>query len=121
MSRGVDVLAVLDRQMRDRADRAARYGKQADKAAAKHGGRQITADRMAEHARILLAELRSMRAPLIELRSTARASLEARDLADQMVADERLTRALAACQPTDTDHNREDVDGLCVEESDNGV
>jgi len=45
----------------------------------------------------------------------------ARDLADQMVADERLTRALAACQPTDTDHNREDVDGLCVEESDNGV
>lgn len=101
MSRGVDVLAVLDRQLRDRADRAARYGKQADKAAAKHGGRQVTADRMAEHARLLLAELRSMRAPLIELRSAARASLAARDLTDQVMADERLLAALAAFESED--------------------
>ena len=101
MSRGVDVLAVLDRQLRDRADRAARYGKQADKAAAKHGGRQVTADRMAEHARLLLAELRSMHAPLIELRSAARASLDARDLADQLAADDRLRAALAACESED--------------------
>lgn len=53
-----------------------------------------------------------------DLRAAAHASLAARDLADQVAADEWLARALAACQPTDTDHNREDVDGLCVEESD---
>lgn len=35
-----------------------------------------------------------------------------------MAADDRLRAALAACEPTDTDHNREAVDGLCVEESD---
>lgn len=98
MSRAVDVLAVLDRQLRDRADRAARYGKQADKAAAKHGARQVTADRMAEHARIQLEELRSLRAPLIELRAAAHASLAARDLADQIAADDRLRAALAACE-----------------------
>lgn len=49
--------------------------------------------------------------------AAAHASLTARDLSDQMAADEWLTRALAACEPTDTDHNREAVDGLCVEES----
>lgn len=99
MSRGVDVLGILDRQLRDRADRAARYGKQADKAAAKYGSRQVTADRMAEHARVLLAELRSLRTPLIELRAAAHASLAARDLADQIAADDRLRAALAACEP----------------------
>lgn len=51
------------------------------------------------------------------LRTAAHASLTARDLADQMAADDRLRAALAACEPTDTDHNREAVDGLCVEES----
>lgn len=98
MSR-VDVLEVLDRQLRDRADRAARYGKQADKVAAKNGARQVTADRMAEHARIQLDELRSLRAPLIELRAAAHASLTARDLSDQVAADDRLRAALAACAP----------------------
>ncbi|MBN5028231.1 hypothetical protein JY419_02170 [Stenotrophomonas maltophilia] len=100
----MDVLAVLDRQLRDRADRAARYGKQADKAAAKHGARQVTADRMAEHARIQLEELRSLRAPLIELQAAARASLAARDLADQIAADDRLRASLAACEP-ETPHD----------------
>lgn len=52
-----------------------------------------------------------------ELRAAAHASLKARDLADQMAADDRLRAALAACEPTDTDHNREAVDGLCGEES----
>ncbi len=56
-----------------------------------------------------------------EVFAAAHASLTARDLADQMAADDRLRAALAACEPTDTDHNREAVDGLCVEESDNGV
>lgn len=53
-----------------------------------------------------------------EVLAAARASLDARDLADQLAADDRLRAALAACEPTDTDHNREAVDGLCVEESD---
>jgi hypothetical protein len=53
-----------------------------------------------------------------ELRAAARASLDARDLADQLGADEWLERALAACEPIHTDHNREAVDGLCVEEND---
>ncbi len=52
-----------------------------------------------------------------ELRAAAHASLTARDLSDQVAADQWLARALAACQPTETDHNREDVDGLCVEET----
>lgn len=50
--------------------------------------------------------------------AAAHASLAARDLAEQMAADDRLRAALAACEPTDTDHNREAVDGLCVEEND---
>lgn len=52
------------------------------------------------------------------LRTAAHASLAARDLSDQIAADDRLRAALAACEPTDTDHNREAVDGLCVEEND---
>lgn len=52
-----------------------------------------------------------------EVLAAARASLDARDLVDQMAADDRLRAALAACEPTDTDHNREAVDGLCVEET----
>ncbi|QKW55054.1 hypothetical protein [Stenotrophomonas sp. NA06056] len=72
---------------------------------------------MADHARMQLAELRSLRGPLIELRAAAHASLTARDLSDQIAADEWLARDLAACEPTDTDSNRKAVDGLCVEES----
>jgi len=53
-----------------------------------------------------------------EVLAAARASLDARDLADQLAADEWLERALAACEPIHTDHNREAVDGLCVEEND---
>lgn len=52
-----------------------------------------------------------------EVFAAAHASLTARDLADQLAADDRLRAALAACEPTNTDHNREAVDGLCVEES----
>ncbi|WP_414555724.1 hypothetical protein [Stenotrophomonas forensis] len=55
-----------------------------------------------------------------ELQAAAHASLTARNLSDQLAADDRLRAALVACEPTDTDHNREAVDGLCVEESDNG-
>lgn len=34
-----------------------------------------------------------------ELKAAAHASLTARDLADQMAADDRLRAALAACEP----------------------
>ncbi len=54
---------------------------------------------------------------IAEVFAAARASLDARDLADQLAADEWLERALAACEPIHTDDNREAVDGLCVEEN----
>ncbi|HHA2629420.1 TPA: hypothetical protein ACOEOK_000862 [Stenotrophomonas maltophilia] len=66
----------------------------------------------------LFNELRAEDRRVAEVFAAARASLDARDLADQLAADEWLERALAACAPTDTDHNREAVDGLCVEETD---
>ncbi|AEM50767.1 hypothetical protein [Stenotrophomonas maltophilia] len=44
------------------------------------------------------------RAAVAEVFAAAYASLAARDLADQMAADDRLRAALAACEPTDTDH-----------------
>jgi len=50
--------------------------------------------------------------------SAAKAVLVASDFGDVLRAEKRLRAALAACEPTDTDHNREAVDGLCVEESD---
>lgn len=58
------------------------------------------------------------RVAVAEVFAAAHASLAARDLTDQLAADGRLRAALAACEPTDTDHNREAVDGLCVEEND---
>ncbi|HGK7302434.1 TPA: hypothetical protein ACJ509_000260 [Stenotrophomonas maltophilia] len=67
MSVAVNALALLDAQLKDRAERAARYGRHADKAAAKHGARQVTADRMADHAKVLLAELLAVRAAVAEL------------------------------------------------------
>lgn len=67
MSADVNVLALLDAQLKDRAERAARYGKHADKAAAKLGARQVTADRMADHAKVLLTELLAVRGAVAEL------------------------------------------------------
>lgn len=57
---------------------------------------------------------------IAEVFAAARASLAARDLADQIAADELLSAALAACEPIYPHNEREAVDGLCVEESDNG-
>lgn len=53
-----------------------------------------------------------------EVLAAANASLAARDLADQMAADDRLRAALAACEPTDQYNQHEAVEGLCVEEID---
>lgn len=67
MSRPGDVLAVMDRQLRNRAERANRYTRSAEKAARKAGQPQITADRMAEYESLLLSELREARAVVAEL------------------------------------------------------
>lgn len=44
-------------------------------------------------------DLISARAAVAEVFAAAHASLAARDLADQMAADDRLRAALAACEP----------------------
>ena len=69
----IDVLAVMDAQLRDRAERANRYRKNAEKAARKNGEPQITADRMAVYADLQLTELRQARAGVAELIDAATA------------------------------------------------
>lgn len=44
-------------------------------------------------------DLREARSRIAEVFAAAHASLAARDLADQMAADDRLRAALAACEP----------------------
>lgn len=73
----VDVLAVLDRQLRDRAERANRYRKNAEKSARKSGEPQITADRMAAYTDLQLVELREARAAVAALIAERDALLEA--------------------------------------------
>ena len=93
MSVAVNALALLDAQLKDRAERAARYGRHADKAAAKHGARQVTADRMADHAKVLLAEL------LAELLAVRAA------VAELIAADSQYDSARAAWL---ADHSKHD-------------
>lgn len=45
------------------------------------------------------AQIDATRIAFANVRSAAHASLTARDLADQMAADDRLRAALAACEP----------------------
>ncbi|HIB8542093.1 TPA: hypothetical protein ACWX5B_000508 [Stenotrophomonas maltophilia] len=52
---------------------------------------------------------------IAEVFAAAHASLTARDLADQLAADDRLRAALAACEPTDSNHQQEAIDGICAE------
>lgn len=89
MNAQVDVLAVMDRQLRDRAERANRYRKNAEKSARKSGEPQITADRMAAYTDLQLAELKAARdavAALIAERDALREALlkltEAADTSD---------------------------------------
>lgn len=63
-------------------------------------------------------QIEAVRAAFSNLRAAAHACLTSIDFQDQYIADANLAMALAACEPTDTDHNREAVDGLCVEEND---
>ncbi|HDX0788028.1 TPA: hypothetical protein RNT04_001025 [Stenotrophomonas maltophilia] len=46
-----------------------------------------------------VSRLKAARAGVAEVFAAAHASLAARDLADQMAADDRLRAALAACEP----------------------
>lgn len=64
------------------------------------------------------AQIDAVRMAFANVRSAARAYRDSSDLVDVITTGDRLDAALAACEPTDTDHNREAVDGLCVEESD---
>ncbi|HBZ8061209.1 hypothetical protein [Stenotrophomonas maltophilia] len=59
--------------------------------------------------------LKAARAGVAEVFAAAHASLAARDLADQIAADDRLRAALAACEPTDSNHQQEAIDGICAE------
>ncbi|MDQ7301919.1 hypothetical protein [Stenotrophomonas sp. Sm0581] len=68
----------------------------------------------------LFNELQAEDRRVAEVFEAAREVLSVSDFPDLLHAEERLREALDACEPTDTDHNREAVDGLCVEESDNG-
>lgn len=67
MSAPVDVLAGLDRNLKDRAERAARYGRKADKEATRRGFRNEAGDRKAEFERLLLQQLSEARAAVAEL------------------------------------------------------
>lgn len=64
------------------------------------------------------AQIDAVRMAFANVRAAARAYRDSSDLVDVIVTGDRLDAALAACDPTDTDNNREAVDGLCVEESD---
>lgn len=64
------------------------------------------------------AQIDAVRMAFASVRVAARAYRDSSDLVDVIVTGDRLDAALAACEPTDTDHNREAVDGLCVEEND---
>lgn len=61
---------VLDRHLRNQAERAHRHRKKADKAAAKLGAPQISAERRAEFEELLLKELLTVRSVLAAWRPT---------------------------------------------------
>ncbi|KDE88246.1 hypothetical protein D7Y57_05290 [Stenotrophomonas maltophilia] len=64
------------------------------------------------------AQIDAVRMAFANVRAAARAYRDSSDLVDVILTGDRLDAALAACEPADTDHNREAVDGLCVEEND---
>lgn len=55
---------------------------------------------------------------IAEVFEAAHAVLSVSDFPDLLHAEERLRAALAACEPIYPHNEREAVDGLCVEESD---
>lgn len=67
MSAPLNALAALDANLKDRAERAARYGKKADKEAERRGFRNPAGDRKADFERHLLQQLSAARAAFAEL------------------------------------------------------
>lgn len=103
MSRAVDVLAVLAEQI-----------------ASSRNALPILPEHLRSKAEEAIKEVEQVHARVSAVFDAARAVLIASDFTDLLHAEECLREALAACEPTDTDHNREAVDGLCVEENDDG-
>ncbi|HDS1091563.1 TPA: hypothetical protein UL918_000021 [Stenotrophomonas maltophilia] len=75
----------------------------------------VRRERVAKAHLDLFNELRAEDRRVAEVFAAAHASLTARDLADQMAADDRLRAALSACEPTDSNHQQEAVNGICAE------
>lgn len=75
MSGQIGALEAIDRNLRDRAERAARYGKKADKEAARRGSRNPAGDRKADLERFLLEQLSAARPAIAELIEKADAAL----------------------------------------------
>lgn len=67
MSGHVDVLAAIDYNLKDRAERAARYGKKSDEDARRRGARNIASDRKADFERHLLEQLSAARAAVSDV------------------------------------------------------
>ncbi len=67
MSAPVNVLEAIDRNLKDRAERAARYGRKSDQEAARRGFRNPAGDRKADFERHLLEQLSASRAAVAEL------------------------------------------------------
>ncbi|MCO7478768.1 hypothetical protein NJG15_08790 [Stenotrophomonas maltophilia] len=80
----------------------------------------VRRERVAKAYLDLFNELRAENLRFSEVFEAAREVLSVSDFPDLLHAEERLRAALAACEPSETDRNREAVDGLFVEESDNG-
>ncbi|HHA2465663.1 TPA: hypothetical protein ACOEPG_001878 [Stenotrophomonas maltophilia] len=52
---------------------------------------------------------------IAEVFEAAREVLSVSDFPDLLHAEERLRAALAACEPTDSNHQQEAIDGICAE------
>ncbi|MRI43134.1 hypothetical protein D5301_12910 [Stenotrophomonas sp. MH181796] len=52
---------------------------------------------------------------IAEVFAAARAYLDSSDLVDVVITGDRLRAALAACEPTDSNHQQEAIDGICAE------
>jgi len=67
MSKPFNALAAIDANLKDRAERAARYGRKADMEAGRRGFRNLAGDRKADFERHLLQQLSAARAAFAEL------------------------------------------------------
>lgn len=61
------------------------------------------------------AQIDAVRMAFANVRAAARAYRDSSDLVDVIVTGDRLDAALAACEPTDSNHQQEAIDGICAE------